>query len=346
MRNINRHFLLWALLLLNISAKAQTTVTDNPFEKIDAHARACPRHEARTVESLATYLGQGTSNDLEKARAIFVWLTRFISYDAAGLNGNLGLQYTAKEVLRDRSAICEGFSNLYLELGKAMHLDIRKVVGYSKGISYTPGKRFKEPNHAWNTIKIDGKWHLFDATWGEGSSNDTNGALSSKKEFESFWFDVDPYAAIFSHMPEDTAFAFVQPAINLAKFENMPDINHEYFKMGFDAADTYRSISQNNNLKFPETYAYSGAVKFVTAPKYAQLKVGETYQFECKTPGAVKMAVLDARDQWTFFEPENGVFKLNYKPRVTGELIVLVQFSAKDPDFSTVLSYQVKAAKP
>lgn len=346
MRNINRHFLFWALLLLNISAKAQTAVTANPFEKIDAHARACPRDATQTIESLAAYLEKGARTDLEKARSIFIWLTRFISYDADGYNGNKERNRTAQDVLKNRKALCEGFSNLYISLGKAMRLDIRKIDGYSKGVSYRPGTQFKDITHSWNVIKIDGAWHIFDATWGEGNSETSNGVLSSKKEFESFWFDVDPYAAIFSHMPEDTAFTLVQPAVSLAKFENMPDISPEYFKMGFDATDTYRSISENNALKFPECFDFSAPITFVSAPKYVHLKVGQSYSFECKAPGAARMAVLDARDRWTFFKAENGVFKLNYKPQVTGELTVLVQVSAKDPNFSTVLGYQVKASKP
>ena len=50
-----------------------------------------------------------------------------------------------------------------------LNLEIETVTGYSKGYGYSPSKRFKDVDHAWNLIKIDGAWRMFDATWGEGS---------------------------------------------------------------------------------------------------------------------------------------------------------------------------------
>ena len=346
MRNINRHFLFWALLLLSTSANTQTATLTNPFEKIDAHARACPREAARSIETLATYLKQDASTDLEKARSIFIWLTQFVSYDDDDYNGNREHTWTAQDILKRRKALCSGFSDLYAALGKAMGLQIQKVDGYAKGVNFRPGTHFKKSNHSWNIIKINGNWHIFDATWGQGSGTTSNGILSSKKEFDPFWFDIDPYAAIFSHLPEDSTFALIHPVVDLPKFEKLQNISSKYFEMGFNAADAYRNFCHNNNLKLPECYDFKAQLNFVVAPKYAQLTIGKTYTFECVNPSAIKMAIMDARDKWTYFEPDNGVYKFEYKPVNVGDLRILAWFPNKNNTYSTLLLYQVKAAKP
>ncbi|MEI6408843.1 MAG: transglutaminase domain-containing protein [Bacteroidota bacterium] len=346
MRNLNRHFLFWALLLLCTSAQAQTTALANPFEKIDARARACPREATQSIETLAAYLEKGTSSDLEKARSIFIWLTQFISYDDEGYNNDRDHIWTAQDILKRRKALCSGFSDLYAALGKAMKLQIKKIDGYAKGVSFRPGTHFKESNHSWNIIKIAGNWHIFDATWGQGSSVTSNGLLNSKKDFDPFWFDVNPYAAIFSHLPEDSTFALIHPVVDLPKFEKMPDISTKYFEMGFDAADAYRNFGKNNNLKLPECYDFEASLKFVTAPQYAQLSLGKTYTFECVNPKAIKMAVMDAKKKWTYFEPNNGVYKFEYKPVTVGDLRILAWFPNKNNTYSTLLLYQAKTAKP
>ena len=60
------------------------------------------------------------------------------------------------------------------------------------------GDKFKDTDHAWNVIKVDNKWLLFDVTWASGYAENKNGKLVSTSEFEPYWFNVHPNASVIS----------------------------------------------------------------------------------------------------------------------------------------------------
>ena len=183
------------------------------------------------MQTLADYLEKGAQNDMEKTRAIYVWLTKNISYDWEEYTSGLIGSYSAEEILGRRKAVCGGFASLFLALGEAMGLEVQKVVGYAKGFGYSQGDKFHDTNHAWNIAKIDGEWKIFDATWGEGYAEVINGKTVTTKEFEDYWFDVPPYEAIFSRLPKKRNLSFVEPLLSLSGFEKLPYVEKTYFKI-------------------------------------------------------------------------------------------------------------------
>lgn len=54
-------------------------------------------------------------------------------------------------------AVCGGYSNAYKILGLMAGLDVRYVPGYTSA----------RENHAWNLVKIDGKFYHTDVTWND-----------------------------------------------------------------------------------------------------------------------------------------------------------------------------------
>ncbi|MFM8596033.1 MAG: transglutaminase domain-containing protein [Flavobacteriales bacterium] len=211
--------ILCALFLSAFSAKAST----NQFQTIDAYSRACPAAAAKDVNSLANYIYKAARTDLEKARAIYIWLTTNISYDANAYNsGMLGDQEPSTTLLTKR-AVCSGFADLFTALGERLGLQIKTITGYSKGYGYTDGEHFKVSDHAWNAINIDGKWKLFDATWGEGyGSTGPYGELVCTKSFNEDWFNVDPEKFVFSHFAENPADNFLEIKFTLMAYEHLP----------------------------------------------------------------------------------------------------------------------------
>lgn len=317
----------------------------NPFGNIDKHAIKCPKSEEQTIEALAAYLQQNTNSDLEKARAIYIWLTKNIRYDDEGFNTNKNSDYSAEGVLKSRKAVCEGFSNLFYALGKHMNLPIEKVIGYSKGYGYTTGQTFSDTDHAWNIIKINGQWRVFDATWGEGSGKSVKGKLVSKKDFDNYWFNVSPYEAIFTHLPQNKAFLNVQPAIDLKIFENLPYIEPAYFEIGFDGTTTYRNVCNNKSLQFPMCYSLPTHVKIIAAPKYNSLELNKSYIFELYVPRGINVAAIDAKNNWTDFTMNKGTFKLTYTPSEPGELSISIKYEKGGKSHHTVLQYNVATTK-
>jgi transglutaminase/protease-like cytokinesis protein 3 len=186
--------------------------------------RSCPTSIARDPDQLVSYLEKIADTDLEKARAIYVWLAENISYDAKSINKNKYGDNTALGVLKSGKAVCQGYAKLFEFLGNKMGLNIQFVSGYSKNDVQEESWDFdgEECDHAWNMIKIDDEWRVFDATWGAGNGNDdVRGRLVFTKEYSDNWFDLSPYEAIFSHYPEDTSLILTEPRLTLDKFESL-----------------------------------------------------------------------------------------------------------------------------
>jgi hypothetical protein len=339
MRNLLLPFLFCLLAIATLSA--QETSKPHDFTKIDAYAHACPRAAERSIEKLAEYLGKGASTDWEKARVIFIWLCDHIRYDDDGYNDRDLGDNSAEEVLKRKKGVCEGFSNLYLALGQTMQLNIVKVTGYSKGYSYQKGKKFSATNHAWNLIEIQGAWRIFDATWGQGYGSRENGNLVAEKAFDPFWFNVDPYAAIFSHLPKQAEYQLLEKPITKATYEWMPAVNSDYFALGFDGKSTYEAVRKDTTLLFPRVFTKKQPILVVTAPQFENLRLKTPVVFEFISEDMEEVAINDARNQWTFFEKTGNQFRLEYTPTVQGELNIMLKEGKKGNEYATILRYNV-----
>ena len=297
-----------------------------------------PKKKKKTISKLAAQLKVGAETDLQKARAIYDWLTENISYDDRGFNSGQYSPTDANSVLDNGVAVCDGFASLFLALGQEMGLEIEKVSGYAKGYGYRPGQRFSEPDHAWNRIKINGEWRMFDATWGEGNGTTVGGKLRSVKEFDAYWFDTDPYAFVFSHYPEDGQ-TQLTPPLTKEQYERLPQVSKGYFKLGFDAKSLYHDCLSGETAALPSVYSFEGEIVMVEAPHHRELKVGETYLFEFEASGAKGMALIHSNNEWADFHQQGSRFSIEFTPERQGTIEVSRQMPGQS-NFWTLLEYR------
>jgi hypothetical protein len=96
----------------------------------------------------------------EKVKAIHDWIVLNLSYDTS-------LQkYTAYDGLVTGSTVCQGYSLLAYRMLEQVGIDNRIVEG-------TAGDQL----HAWNLVKLDGKWYHMDTTW-DDPTPDRKGKVS------------------------------------------------------------------------------------------------------------------------------------------------------------------------
>ncbi|MCK5824395.1 MAG: hypothetical protein KAG96_03215 [Ichthyobacteriaceae bacterium] len=332
------------IILLNVFTQTIFAQTRVEYKQLDAFVENTPNNVEESIESLAKYLGLKAKSDIEKTRAIYVWIAKNISYDDYGYN-NSDLRdysfYDAENVLKNRVAVCEGFSNLFVALGLEMDLEVKKVVGYSKGIGFMPNNYVQESDHAWNVVKIDDEWKIFDATWGEGNGEIVRGKLVSTKQFDELWFDIDPYSAIFSHLPEVLEYANIKEQLTVNKYYNLQNVDYGFFKLGFDSEKTFKKALNNSELQFVESYDFAFEAKVVKAPFEKILRNNKKYKFQLYIPKAKQVAIIDSKGNFTELKKnKKSVFYLNYIPKNIDAFEIGVNL--KGNRYSTILKYKVK----
>lgn len=209
-------------------------------------------YSGSSIEELAAILTENSDTETEKARMIYAWVTQHITYDVAAFldavhNDNYP-QVNPEKVLRDRTTICSGYSNLYFALAEAMNLESVIIAGYAKGA--TPNEpKFQDINHAWNAVKIDHSWYLLDATWGAGSVQEEK----FKPQYKPYYFGTAPKEFIQNHFPSDQGWQLLSDSYTRAEFENLPNASSRFYNLGLELVNhhNYQISTQNRvDLKF------------------------------------------------------------------------------------------------
>ena len=111
------------------------------------------------VNALLEQLNLYGKSDYEKVCGIYDWMCANITYDYDNLDDeNYRLKYTAYAALVNRTAVCQGYANLFYRLALALGVDNRIISG--TGITNTGSGP-----HAWNIVKLNGSYYDLDATW-------------------------------------------------------------------------------------------------------------------------------------------------------------------------------------
>lgn len=264
-----------------VSSQVLSGITE--FAELDRYASETPPEAETSMETLAAWLSDHASGELEKARLIFTWVATHVWYDDNGYNTGNYAGTSPAEVFRNRISVCQGYSELFAALCNMAGIEAVTVTGYSKGISYRPGSSFSDTNHAWNAANIDGQWMLFDPTWASGFGRRVNGRLVTVHEFNGYWFNVNPNEAIFSHLPEDDRWQLNNPKITKYQFERLPYVSSQYFKLGFSGDQCFPAVLDGTVQSLPEAYSVSGDIKVLSMPYSGRIPSGHAIRLRVAT---------------------------------------------------------------
>lgn len=298
------------------------TLNENQFSSIDNKAISI-KYYGNSVTELAQILSQYAVTDLEKARIIYTWITNNIRYDTQAileLNNGFYPNIRTTNVLNERKTICSGYANLYQKLASAMGLKSVMVVGYAKGSNYIVGDDDKV-NHAWNGVKIDGKWYLIDTTWGSGTVQNS----VFKPDFNPFYFATSPDKFIYTHFPEKQKWQLLTQPYARQQFNNLPEVSGNLFK------NNIQLISHKNN--------------FIDAKD--RLKI--TLEAPKNTVAIANLEsdnqILD--DHYTFVQNKNGYINVNVAFPRQGDYKLNIFAKKQDNSnyYPHVVSYNITANK-
>ncbi len=319
-----RSKLLIILLVFQGISLGQTTLD---FQEVDRYARNAPKN-VQSIDELASYFSSIETKPIEKARMIYVWLTDNISYDAKAYNlKNIG-DNSSSTVFKTKKAVCAGFANLYTDLGEKLGLEIETISGVAKGYEFEENVSDdleESINHAWNAIRIDGEWRVFDATWGEGyGMSNKKGKLESTKKFDETWFNVNPVNALFTHFPEDMNKQYINNPIRFESFLTLPYLLPSAFNSGWlNPEEILTKQKENKKIDLPEFFSSLNDLK-LSAPKDRILKKGKPNEFIIESKEIDKVYVLINEEEFIFFDQKGSKFQYVLNTKNPGEYVIAV----------------------
>lgn len=222
------------ILLFSVDICGQSV---QKFTEIDSIAISIADVHTQNITLLAQRLTFHKKTEVEKVRAIYKWVTTHIAYDWETFKNKEVTDQSAEKILKNRMAVCEGYANLFKALCEAAKIPCEVVNGYTKGADYQIGTPIDEPNHSWNVVKIGGKWHLIDATWG---TNDKNNRMND------YYFLPAPEKLIFTHFPERNQWQLLPRRVSMYEFERKLLVYPAFFEVNLQNLNHVESLIETN----------------------------------------------------------------------------------------------------
>ena len=310
-----------------------------PARALDKHALAAPKEAEESMETLAKYLTLPARTDREKFRAIFRWTADRIVYDAEGfLTKNFG-DNSAEAVLKNRKSVCAGYSNLMKRLGRLAGLEIEVVSGYGKIVSANEVDDVSDANHAWNAVKLEGKWNLCDATWCAGYIADKKFV----KHFDETFYLARPDEFLLSHNPSNPKWQLMEIPYSEGAIGKLmrSKINPLFFRLGFSLKETVETLEKDDAAAFVEIVQDPKVELLVReAPMIRFLRPGQKAVFRFESDKIKTIAILN-NNRWTRLERNESLFSGEIQA-VKGPLIVGVKTNPLAGSFDRILKYAVE----
>ncbi|MBF7092945.1 hypothetical protein IUY40_15535 [Flavobacterium sp. ALJ2] len=216
----------------------------NSYEAVDKQMSKIPANYINSTQDIANFIMNNFENDDDKIRAVFYWTASNISYDVQNMfavNFNETRQDKIDKALKTRKGVCINYAEVFNDVSNKIGIESFVIEGYTKQNGVTD-----YISHAWCGVKINGKWFLFDPTWGSGY---VNGGKFVKK-INSYYFKTDPAKIITSHMPFDYMWQFLNyPITNQEFYAGNFVINKSKALFDFDGEiQKYKSLSDIDKL--------------------------------------------------------------------------------------------------
>jgi len=216
------------LFLFLICSFTLISQTNNAYERADEKiAQHSSSFNENAIAELVEFINNNFSNETDKLRAVFTWITGNFDYDvenmfAVRFFGNS--QEVIDEMLKERKGVCTHFAYLFSEIANELGIKTYVITGYTKR---------NDLSHVWNASFINSAWYLTDATWGAGFVRRQRFVRRQNNDY----FKVIPTDFIRSHKPFDPLWQFLNFPISAQEFSvGRAEMNRR--KPFFNFADT------------------------------------------------------------------------------------------------------------
>lgn len=240
-------FKLIFFVLLSYSSFSQINDFKNiNFNKADKIAYELKGENLKDLPKLSHNLTKLLSSDVEKFRAIYIWVCTNIENDYYLFEKNTRKRnkyendsikllkwnkeisrQTFKKLIKQKKTVCTGYAYLIKELSNLANIKCEIVNGYGRTAETVFSKSFT-PNHSWNAVELNSKWYLCDATWSSGLFDLNKNTFD--QNYNDGYFLTNPKYFSKNHFPLDSKWQLVEEKLNFVDFKRFPLVYDESFK--------------------------------------------------------------------------------------------------------------------
>jgi len=235
------------ILVVSILLMSVNYLFANDYKKVDRYARSV--HKTGSYKDLAKKLTAPFARQEDKVRSIFIWITHNVKYDYRKFKSNQrkgGYRIKGRSkreiaikrkkikerkiatTYRTCKGVCEDYSYLFQSMCKAVGIKASYITGVTRTNPGQIGKFPKYSSHAWNAVKLNGKWFLLDATWAAGYVDYRKGRYH--RDYHEGYFLTSPEIFVLNHFPDNKKWQLLTKPLSKKQFMNLPFPYEEFFK--------------------------------------------------------------------------------------------------------------------
>lgn len=229
--------------------------TDSPYKNVNSliknNEKLRSSNPSSYVAKICESINQTAKNDFEKTKMAHDVVAVLISYDAENFWKGTIPEQDWSSVLKRKTAVCEGYSNLFKKFCDTLKINCEIVHGYARGVgtSLSSSENPKDSNHAWNLVRINDACYLVDTTWDSGFMDEK----VSRQSYNTSWLFVKPEVMIYSHYPELSKYQLLENPVSAENFASSPDLRPKFF----DSVSKFDEISKVNKAQDRFAFAFS-----------------------------------------------------------------------------------------
>lgn len=315
---------------VNLFSAYEQTKTD--FSEIDNYVRTLKIGKNVSANEMVELIIKKSTTKLEKARAIYIWITENIAYDTS-----LKIS-TMESGLKNRKGVCQAYSEIFQVFGEIAGLEVVTISGDSKQLFYKKTADLDKGGHAWNAFKSDdNKWILVETTWGAGYVNNNK----FTRDPSDYWFVPSPQIFIFTHFPEEEKWQFLEKPVSRNEFLNIPPLQPKFINWGFNPNELFFHYVTDKNKGFPEFFSINVNWKIIKMPVTDELKKGTTYEFVFEIFDNNEEVVIVINEN-EFLKPDKSANRLIFSVTPTKKGSLTVMIKQKNGKYAGVFKYLVK----
>lgn len=250
-------------------------------------------------KKLAKYLSKHTATELEKAWIVFMWIAHNIKYEpgASAPKEKIVKNQDPAVVLSRKQAVSTGYCYLLKELVGCLGFTCTIIQGFARVFSLPSEKKESSlSEHEWVAIQISSRWYLIDPTWAAGYIDSERGNFVF--DFEPFWFMTPPHEFIYSHLPKDAKWQFLEgKPIDEKTFLSLLFVNPVFFRYSISIFDDQKTNSASNEPELIKVVSKDGSNFLTVESGVLQIKI------KCPVENDIKVYVVpnDGRKKYEGF---------------------------------------------